>query len=118
MHAARSWARESVIHEVPAVPEEHVSDVALIVSELVTNSVRYGTEPGDSLRIVLDACPGRTLIEVHDPCRRTPKRKPGSDVRARGRGLIIVEALAARWGTDERPMGKSVWAELLWQVAE
>ncbi|MCX5377969.1 anti-sigma regulatory factor [Streptomyces sp. NBC_00091] len=118
VHAARSWAHEFVTHGVPDVPEERLNDVVLVVSELVTNAVRYGTEPGDSLRVVLAAAPGLVRIKVQDPCRRRPRRKPESAERQRGRGLFNVDALAHDWGVDDRPMGKSVWAELRWQVTE
>ncbi|MBT2480575.1 ATP-binding protein [Streptomyces sp. ISL-94] len=116
VHAARTWARECVTYKVPDTPREHLDDVALVVSELVTNAIRYGTEPGDSVRVVIDAAPGRTRVEVHDPCRRHPRRKPESTERQRGRGLFILEALATAWSVDHRPLGKAVLAELHWQV--
>ncbi|WP_241561378.1 ATP-binding protein [Streptomyces orinoci] len=92
-------------------PVEHVEDFVLVVSELVTNAVRYGTEPGDSLLVVLDTDDDRTRVEVHDTARRLPQPKPHSDERGRGRGLHIVDALA-NWGTGTRPLGKYVWAEV------
>ncbi|MFF9507278.1 ATP-binding protein [Streptomyces sp. NPDC014724] len=109
--AARDYAREFVEYHLPDTDPDHTDDVALVVSELVTNAVRYGTEPGDSLLLVLDATERRTRVEVHDTRRRTPAMKPESDERGRGRGLFIVEALA-EWGTGERPLGKFVWAEV------
>ncbi|MFE3905417.1 ATP-binding protein [Streptomyces sp. NPDC059153] len=108
---ARDYAREFVAYHLPGTDPEHTDDVALVVSELVTNAVRYGTEPGDSLLLVLDATERRTRVEVHDTRRRTPTMKPESDERGRGRGLFIVEALA-EWGIGERPLGKFVWAEV------
>ncbi|WP_028810815.1 ATP-binding protein [Streptomyces flavidovirens] len=110
--AARVYVREFVTHHVPDVSEDHLSDIALVACELVTNAIRYGTAPGDSILVVLSAEPGRTRIEVHDPCRRRPRPKPESEERQRGRGLSIVRVLAARWGVDDRPFGKFVWAEL------
>ncbi|MER5783726.1 ATP-binding protein [Streptomyces mobaraensis] len=109
--AARSHAREVIENAVADPDPEYLFTVTLVVSELVTNSVRYGTEPGDSLRVVLDADETRTRVEVHDTVRREPRLKPESDERGRGRGLHIVDALAT-WGTGERPMGKYVWAEV------
>ncbi|MET9607086.1 ATP-binding protein [Streptomyces sp. NPDC006512] len=113
-HAARKYAREFVNYHVPGIPAGLRDDAVLIVSELVTNALRYGTEPGDFLRLVLDADPGRIRIEVHDPSRRRPHPKAESDERQRGRGLFIIEALAAGWGVEDRPMGKAVWVELRW----
>ncbi|MEF3114474.1 ATP-binding protein [Streptomyces chrestomyceticus] len=109
--AARAYAREFVEQAVADPDPEHTFTVTLVVSELVTNAIRYGTEPGDSLLVALDADDNRTRIEVHDTVRREPRLKPESDERGRGRGLFIVEALAT-WGTGERPMGKYVWAEV------
>ncbi|MGW1770625.1 ATP-binding protein [Streptomyces sp. NPDC002104] len=116
-HAARKYAREFISYHVPGIPDGPMDDAVLLVSELVTNALRYGTEPGDSLRVVLAADPGHIRIEVHDPSRRRPHCKPESDERQRGRGLFILDALAAAWGVDERPMGKAVWAELQWRQA-
>ncbi len=98
-------------HHRPDAAPSHVCDVLLVVSELVTNAVRYGTEPGDFVVVALDTDTDRTRVEVHDTRRRRPRRKPESVSRERGRGLFIVEALAT-WGLGERPMGKFVWAEV------
>lgn len=107
-------AREFTAYRVPDAPIERVGEVQLIVSELVTNACRYGTEPSDSVLVVFDAEPGRVCVEVHDTSRRLPRFKPESAERQRGRGLFIVDALASDWGTGDRPMGKFIWAELKW----
>jgi two-component sensor histidine kinase len=86
-----------------------VDAVVLVVSELVTNPYRYGTEPGDSLRLVLAVEADRTVIECHDPVRR-PRPRPDSPHRSRGRGLELLDALCLRWGVRDRPLGKAVWA--------
>ncbi|WP_372459272.1 ATP-binding protein [Streptomyces huiliensis] len=108
---ARAYARKVVENAVAGTDPDYVFTVALVVTELVTNAVRYGTEPGDSLLVVLDADDVRARVEVHDTVRRVPRLKPESGERARGRGLRIVDALAT-WGTGERPLGKYVWAEV------
>ncbi|MEV5509063.1 ATP-binding protein [Streptomyces orinoci] len=106
---ARDFAREVLANQHNRAG--HIDDVVLVVSELVTNAVRYGSEPGDSLLVVLAADDRRTRIEVHDPSRRLPRMKAESHERGRGRGLHIVDALA-RWGTGSRPFGKYLWAEV------
>ncbi len=53
-------------------------------------------------------------IEVHDPVRRRPRHKPRNPARRRGRGLLVVGALANSWGVADRPLGKIVWAEPAW----
>ncbi|MEU8539488.1 ATP-binding protein [Streptomyces sp. NPDC048717] len=114
---ARAFAREFIGYHAPGVTATHVDDVALVVSELVTNSYRYGTEPDDSIQVVLDSDGTRTRIEVHDPVRRLPRHRPLSVDRdhGRGRGLFILDAICGgMWGVEERPFGKAVWAEILW----
>lgn len=109
---ARRFVADHLAQLTPALTDSQLDDVRLIVSELVTNAVRYGTEPGDRVRVVVTPAADTVRIEVHDPERRRPHFKPVSDERPGGRGLLIVEAIAARWGVDERPFGKSVWAEV------
>lgn len=111
---ARRYVREAVAYQVPDVPTDALDTLELLASELVTNAYRYGSEPGDSLQVVVDAEPGRCRIEVHDTRRKRPKMRPASNERDRGRGLFLVDLMASRWGTAERPMGKIVWAVVTW----
>lgn len=79
----------------------------LIVSELITNAVRYGTPPLQ-LRLILD----RTLTcEVHDSSRVSPHLRHARTVDEGGRGLFIVSRLAAHWGTRYSSDGKALWTE-------
>lgn len=110
---ARDFVREYVENNAPDASIDHLDACVLVTSELVTNSIRYGTEPGDFVRLVLDTDSTRTRVEVHDPVRRRPRRRPESDDRTRGRGLLVLDALCPdRWGLSDRPMGKAVWAEV------
>ncbi|MDT0432967.1 ATP-binding protein [Streptomyces salyersiae] len=111
---ARRYVREAVAYQAPDTPADALDTLELLASELVTNAYRYGSEPGDSLRVVVDAEQGRALVEVHDTRRKRPRVQPSSGERGRGRGLHLVELLAARWGTAERPMGKIVWVVVTW----
>jgi len=91
------------------------ADVAqLLTSELVSNAVRH--TPSD--RITLSAAVKEDhLLHVgvgdsqpgHQPLRALAHPHEG---RAGGRGLWLVEALAARWGWHRRPDGKEVWFEI------
>ncbi|MGA4856528.1 ATP-binding protein [Streptomyces koyangensis] len=111
--AARLFVHQYLAYHLPGASDEHAQTVALVACELVTNAIRYGTEPGDSLRIVLDADGERTRVEVHDPVRRHPRRRPVSDERERGRGLLLLDALCPQsWGVSDVPFGKAVWAEV------
>ncbi|MFE7463728.1 ATP-binding protein [Streptomyces sp. NPDC057499] len=115
---ARDFVREVIGRRAPDASGQHIDVVVLVTSELVTNAYRYGTEPGDLIRVAIDAGRGRTRVEVHDPVRRMPRHRFMSDdrnhERTRGRGLVILDALCpTRWGFGVRPLGKFVWAEVL-----
>ncbi|MEV2252071.1 ATP-binding protein [Streptomyces sp. NPDC050147] len=92
--------------------------VALVVGELTANAVQHGRVPGHDfgLRIALDAAEGLVRIEVADAAseKRPPVGPPLSCPDGEsGRGLLMVDVLAARWGSaPRRPLGKTVWAEV------
>lgn len=87
--------------------EETIEATELIVSELITNAVRYGTPPLH-LRLLLD----RTLTcEVHDTSPVAPNLRHARTVDEGGRGLFIVSQLATHWGTRYGPDGKALWTE-------
>lgn len=98
--------------------------VALIVGELTANAVVHGRVPGRDfhLRVVCDVRTRLIRIEVADASARRPRVNPVAVTGAEdqsGRGLLLVEALAVRWGTAVRaPVGKVVWAEVVGEVAE
>ncbi|MGP4002967.1 ATP-binding protein [Streptomyces sp. 8N706] len=91
--------------------------VALLVGELTANAVRHGRVPGREfrLRLALDAQARLVRIEVSDAGPEWPRTgsvAPASDDES-GRGLLLVDTLAARWGTMPRAgVGKTVWAEV------
>jgi anti-sigma regulatory factor (Ser/Thr protein kinase) len=80
----------------------------LVVSELVTNAVRYA-QGRIRLRLVLE---GGLVCEVFDDSAALPRLRHPSDDDERGRGLQVVSQLAHRWGTRRTPSGKVVWCEL------
>ncbi|MFG3495293.1 ATP-binding protein [Streptomyces sp. NPDC047928] len=86
----------------------------LVLSELVTNAVRHAPVRGRDIetRFLRLATHG-VRIEVHDASGVRPERVPPRADLSGGRGLVIVDALADRWGvSDRRGPGKVVWAEL------
>ncbi|MBT2427243.1 ATP-binding protein [Streptomyces sp. ISL-112] len=110
---ARRYVREVLAHDDERrMTDDRLDDVLLIVSELVTNAYRYGTEPGDAVVVTVLTTTETVRIEVDDPRRRRPHLRDESEERGRGRGLHIVDALAARWDVADRPFGKKVWAEV------
>ncbi|WP_411150416.1 ATP-binding protein [Streptomyces sp. A30] len=92
--------------------------VALVVGELAANAVQHGRVPGRDfgLRLALDAAAGLVRIEVADAAaaKRPPTVPPSSHPEGEsGRGLLLVDVLALRWGSaSRRPVGKTVWAEV------
>ncbi|GAA2240814.1 hypothetical protein GCM10010232_29800 [Streptomyces amakusaensis] len=85
-----------------------VDTVELLVSELVTNALRYG-EGEIRLRLLLD----RTLVcEVWDAGLVQPRRRRARDTDEGGRGLQLVDLMSAAWGSRRTPRGKTVWFEL------
>jgi serine phosphatase RsbU (regulator of sigma subunit)/anti-sigma regulatory factor (Ser/Thr protein kinase) len=80
----------------------------LVVSELVTNAIRYAASP-IQLRLIRD----RTLIcEVSDGSSTAPHLRRALAFDEGGRGLLLVSQLTQRWGTRQTPNGKTIWAEL------
>ncbi len=87
--------------------EELGFSTELVLSELVTNAVRYGCEP-IHLRLIHD----RTLIcEVADGSSTSPHLRYAATTDEGGRGLFLVSHLTERWGTRYTPQGKVIWAE-------
>jgi anti-sigma regulatory factor (Ser/Thr protein kinase) len=110
---AAAWARSALSPVEQEVEEDVMADVRLLVSELVTNSVRHsGVGPPSSvgLDIAFDASTIR--VEVRDrgtgfePRPRDPDRS-----RAGGWGLYLVDRLADRWGVVRNHITR-VWFEI------
>ncbi|MFE5082794.1 SpoIIE family protein phosphatase [Streptomyces mirabilis] len=79
----------------------------LILSELVTNAIRYGSGT-IQVRVLRD----RSLIcEVSDNSSTSPRLRYAATTDEGGRGLFLVAQLAERWGTRYTPAGKVIWAE-------
>ncbi|MGV4886537.1 SpoIIE family protein phosphatase [Streptomyces viridosporus] len=100
----RQWATERLaawgLDEIAFVTE-------LVVSELVTNAIRYGTPPVQ-LRLIRD----RTLIcEVTDANPTSPHLRRAHAYDEGGRGLLLVAQLTRRWGSRQTGGGKTIWAE-------
>jgi len=93
--------------------DKEMTDTALLlVSELTTNAIRHGTPP---VRMALRLDDGRLRVEVTDSSPTLPQiGQPGPD-QIGGRGLQIVQQLAARWGAQasRSTLGKTVWFEML-----
>ncbi|MEU9891824.1 ATP-binding protein [Sphaerisporangium sp. NPDC051017] len=91
-------------------------DAALVVSELVTNAVRYGSRaplrPQDHpITLILLRLAPHVLLAVSDPSDEIPTPKEPDFISEHGRGLHIVETYSTCWGWDALDEGgKAVWA--------
>ncbi|WP_327354500.1 ATP-binding protein [Streptomyces sp. NBC_01304] len=108
-----SAARRKVIDQVRAwgVPlDDEASDgVRLVASELITNAVVHGEGP---ITVTLYHRPGSLVIDVLDANRVPPQASYIELEDESGRGLALVDVLAARSGWEPADRGKHVWAEL------
>ncbi|MFD6419000.1 SpoIIE family protein phosphatase [Streptomyces sp. NPDC060194] len=82
---------------------------SLVVSELVTNAVRYGAAPV-VLRLIAEGA--RLVCEVSDAGQAAPHLRHAKAVDEGGRGLLICASLAVNWGVRYTGEGKTVWAEI------
>jgi anti-sigma regulatory factor (Ser/Thr protein kinase) len=110
-----AWeARHAFAEHHPPLPQSVQDDVALLVTELVTNAVRHGgAEDGRPLLVDFRSRGGRIRVEVLDlgtdfdlPARRGEVSPSG------GWGLFLVDKIADRWGVSRAPAGTCVWFEL------
>jgi anti-sigma regulatory factor (Ser/Thr protein kinase) len=110
---AAALAREATRAAVAAWQLGHLADEAvLLVSELVTNAVQHAG-PGASATVLrLEYGDGWLRIEVHDSSPHTPRPRTPDWLDESGFGLMLVDALAAKWGVQQTREGKAVWAEL------
>jgi PAS domain S-box-containing protein len=105
---ARRAAAEWVAVHAPDVAGD---EVELLVTELVTNGLRHGG-PGVDLWLRPAGSSGVRLEVVDGRAGTVPVVKnPDADAEG-GRGLLLVQALASRWGTERLAAGKRVWCEL------
>ncbi|MFJ5780176.1 SpoIIE family protein phosphatase [Streptomyces sp. NPDC093094] len=79
----------------------------LVVSELVTNAVRYAGGPV-GLRLIRDDV---LFCEVTDPSNTQPRMRRARTTDEGGRGLFLIAQLSRRWGSRYGPSGKTIWVE-------
>ncbi|KMS74362.1 MULTISPECIES: ATP-binding protein [Streptomyces] len=116
--AASVPAARQIVREACAawgMDQDAAETGTLLISEMVTNAVRHGHS--HSVRVVTEQPrPDRLRIAVVDTSRRVPELHIVGPDAIGGRGLLLVDALSDRWGTDLLPWGKRVWAEIAIKV--
>lgn len=101
---AREWTSER-LEEWGLAESGFVTE--LVVSELVTNAIRYGHAP-IQLRLIHD---DTIICEVTDGSSTTPYMRRALSSDEGGRGLLLVAQLTQRWGTRHSRHGKTIWCE-------
>jgi len=111
--SSATTARTEVTRRLaPRLTSGALEDVRLLLTELITNSLRHADmNPDDEIGVRAELVDGTVRIEVSDPGRDGPVevRQPGA--LGGGYGLFLVDRLTNRWGVD-RHHGTTVWAEL------
>lgn len=106
-------ARAAVRSQLHSWSLDALADLtALLVSELVTNSLRHATGPIGVRLVRSGGLPHVLLVEVSDPLPDPPRERIARTEDESGRGLQLVAHSAARWGTRPGAAGKTVWFEL------
>ncbi|CAM5646959.1 SpoIIE family protein phosphatase [Streptomyces atroolivaceus] len=106
--AVVSYARKRAAAQLTAWGlDDAVFTTELVVSELVTNAIRYGGEP-IRLRLIRDTA---LICEVFDGSSTAPHLRRARIFDEGGRGLLLVASLTERWGTRYTGTGKTIWAE-------
>ncbi|GII62832.1 ATP-binding protein [Sphaerisporangium krabiense] len=108
VHEARAFVRRILGMDHPVR-----DDVTLLVSEAVTNSVLHSDSTnGGRVRLALADCGAFIYAEIADAGGRTAPRVPRSPVAEGGRGMVLVDAIARRWGVEEHEAGRTLWFEV------
>ena len=109
---APARARAAIAEWLDGVERGVREDVKLLVSELVTNAVRHPRRDGH-IELSLRHARGRVHVEVTDPGEgfSKPRVGPPAPDALGGRGLLIVDRLASRWGVTPGSPTR-VWFEL------
>jgi two-component sensor histidine kinase len=102
-------ARRAVAEACRGMARDVIEIAQLLTSELVTNALQHGA---GSISVEVARSRNLLRVSVDDESSDRPRRTSGGAEDVRGRGLMLVEALSARWGVIARDRGKRVWFEL------
>jgi anti-sigma regulatory factor (Ser/Thr protein kinase) len=94
-----------------------IEDGLILVSELLTNSVKASGHQGTPVRLRLLSDRRQFVIEAWDHNLQPPQQRRANYADESGRGLNVIAALAVRWGYYRSGQWKVVWAEMLTRSA-
>jgi len=107
VHHARQLVRE--VCRAAGVDDDTRDNAVLLTSETVTNAFTHGRSEA---RLQVDGGPGVVVVQVGDDNSRHPALADRDPEALDGRGLEIVQLVAARWGVRDDDHGKTVWFEV------
>jgi anti-sigma regulatory factor (Ser/Thr protein kinase) len=102
-------ARQAVAGACIGFSEEVAEIAQLLTSELVTNALEHGT---GSIRVDVARSREWVWVSVDDHGTERPSLLAPDMSRMTGRGMVLVDSFAARWGVIPTDAGKQVWFEL------
>jgi len=103
-------AREAVDFVASDLAAEKLFAARLLASELVTNSVKYGSDTGATIGLAIEVDRKRLRVEVRDGASGSPELV-ASDASG-GYGLLFVDRLSSRWDTEREGAGNVTWFEI------
>ena len=107
--AVRDWIVRIIDAHACPVDEQ---DAALVVSELFGNAVTHGPDGGQVLVAYLLWREGARIVVCDSGGQTQPRLRDGTDLAEGGRGLQVVDALTARWGSFRAARAQVVWCDL------
>lgn len=108
--SVRSWVATALANT------PRVDDAVLVASEYATNALRHSaSRDGGNIQLVVEHRTGWARIELHDAGpAATEFVVPDGESDEYGRGLLLVDAVADKWGHDRTEAGAVRWAEFTW----
>lgn len=106
--SARRFVRDLLVAWDCDDPDEIA---VLLTSEVVSNAIRHAADQF-GVEMLVDLDDDRVRIEVRDRGAADPIMRSADSASTGGRGLLLVDALARRWGTERDLEGKVVWFEV------